>query len=164
MNVSRRVTSTVAKSVAGRVTDTGGYSVPPTPSAPSFTSDPEITGNTWVGELLTVSNGTATGYPSAVITYQWKRDTVSISGATSNTYTLQVADDTTDITCTVTRTNSEGSDSATSAAVGPIKTKPANTVAPAITGSTSVDSELTCSTGTWTGTATITYSYQWYAD
>ena len=39
---------------------------------------------------------------------------------------------------------------------------PRNTVAPVITG-TPLDGEvLTCSEGTWTGTGTITYAYQWF--
>jgi surface protein len=38
---------------------------------------------------------------------------------------------------------------------------PVNTVAPAITGTTERGELLTCSTGTWTGTGTITYAYQW---
>ena len=40
-------------------------------------------------------------------------------------------------------------------------TPPANTVAPVISGSTSLGSVLTSTTGTWTGDAPITYSYQW---
>lgn len=36
-----------------------------------------------------------------------------------------------------------------------------NTVAPAITGTTQEGQIVTCSTGTWTGTAPITYAYQW---
>lgn len=41
------------------------------------------------------------------------------------------------------------------------KALPVNTVAPAITGTPTVGQQLAASTGTWTGTATITYSYQW---
>lgn len=41
---------------------------------------------------------------------------------------------------------------------------PVNTVAPVITGSAVIGSQLTCSTGSWDGTAPITYSYQWRAD
>lgn len=39
---------------------------------------------------------------------------------------------------------------------------PANTVAPAITGTTTSGSTLTTTNGTWTGTATLTYARQWY--
>lgn len=38
---------------------------------------------------------------------------------------------------------------------------PANTVAPAVTGTANVGETLSCSTGTWTGTEPITYAYQW---
>jgi hypothetical protein len=38
---------------------------------------------------------------------------------------------------------------------------PVNTVAPAITGTAQEGQIVTCSTGTWTGTPTITYAYQW---
>lgn len=38
---------------------------------------------------------------------------------------------------------------------------PVNTVAPAITGTATVGSQLTCSTGTWTGSPAPTYTYQW---
>jgi hypothetical protein len=38
---------------------------------------------------------------------------------------------------------------------------PVNTVAPAVTGTAQVGQTLSCTTGTWTGIATITYAYQW---
>jgi hypothetical protein len=40
-------------------------------------------------------------------------------------------------------------------------TAPVNTVAPAVTGTAAVGQVLTCSQGTWTGTPTPTYAYQW---
>lgn len=46
---------------------------------------------------------------------------------------------------------------------GPPPAVPVNTVAPAVTGGTSIGVTLTCSTGTWTGSPT-SYAYQWEAD
>ena len=39
---------------------------------------------------------------------------------------------------------------------------PINTVAPVISGNTSLGSVLTTTNGTWTSLTTITYTYQWY--
>ena len=69
------------------------------------------------GTTLTCARGTWTGYPAITYTYQWKRDGTNISGATSSTYTTIVADEGTDVTCLVTGTNSEGSDTGLSNAV-----------------------------------------------
>lgn len=41
------------------------------------------------------------------------------------------------------------------------QTPPVNTVAPAVTGTEVKGQTLSCTTGTWTGTAPITYTYQW---
>ena len=38
---------------------------------------------------------------------------------------------------------------------------PVNTVAPVVSGTAQVGQTLSCTTGTWTGIATITYAYQW---
>jgi hypothetical protein len=43
----------------------------------------------------------------------------------------------------------------------PAATAPANTALPAITGTPRTTRTLTSSTGTWTGTASITHAYQW---
>ncbi len=45
----------------------------------------------------------------------------------------------------------------------PVGDPPVNTVAPDTTGDAKVGSVLTTTQGTWTGTAPITYAYQWYS-
>jgi len=48
--------------------------------------------------------------------------------------------------------------------MSPVWAAPANTVAPAITGTAEVGETLTTTNGTWTGVPTVTYTRQWYAD
>lgn len=129
--------------------------------APINTVAPAVTGTATVGQVLSCSTGTWTGTATITFTYQWKRDGSNIGSATASTYTLVTADTGAAITCTVTGTNSVGNSSATSNATATVVAAPVNTVAPAITGTTTVGQVLSCSTGTWTGTATINFTYQW---
>jgi len=76
-------------------------------------------GSPVTGETVTVSTGTWTGSPTPTYTYQWKRAGTNISGATASSYVLQVADEGTNVTCTVTGTNASGSAGATSTAIVP---------------------------------------------
>ena len=62
----------------------------------------------------------------------------------------------------VTGTNVAGNSSATSAATGTVApAPPVNTVRPVISGTLDVGQTLTATDGTWTGTAPISYTYQW---
>lgn len=70
---------------------------------------PVITGDAYVGETLT-----ATTIPGA--SYQWKRDGVNISGATSSTYVTTDDDEGASITCAATLNGS----TLTSNSIGPI--------------------------------------------
>jgi hypothetical protein len=127
------------------------------------TAAPSISGSTVIGSVLTSTTGTWIGYPTPTFAYQWNRAGSAISGATSSTYTTVSADGGAAMTCTVTGTNSSGSNSATSntitmgAAPGQVAYTTAGTyswVAPA--GVTSV-SALAVGSGADVG-ATITSS------
>lgn len=85
-------------------------------SAPTNSVLPSIAGIPQVGVTLTADEGVWANEPTS-FTYQWKRETVNIAGATSKTYTPVVADigATATLTVQVTGTNSAGSASATSA-------------------------------------------------
>jgi PKD domain/Concanavalin A-like lectin/glucanases superfamily/NHL repeat len=142
--------------------------VPNTPSAPSNTAAPKVTGEALEGGTLTASKGTWAGRPSPTYSYQWQRcnegggECASITGATTLTYTLGSSDVGKTIRMLVTVSNSAGSASAASSAtsivsVGP----PANVGAPVISGLAKEGQTLTAREGEWEGTPPITYTYQW---
>lgn len=93
---------------------------PPTAPVQQLTNTalPAITGTATTGQTLTVSNGTWSATPDGY-TYQWRRGGTAISGATSSTYVLQVADEGQATTATVTAVKAGyTSGSATSTAAG----------------------------------------------
>ncbi|WP_081685717.1 LamG-like jellyroll fold domain-containing protein [Candidatus Solirubrobacter pratensis] len=133
-----------------------------TTSPPANTTAPAITGVAETGQTLTCSTGTWANSPSAYA-FQWKRAGAVISGATANAYALQVADQGQPVTCTVTATNAGGSVSADSNTVtptAPAGSPPANTVAPALTGTAETGQTLACSNGSWTNSPT-SFAFQW---
>lgn len=132
-------------------------------SEPENTALPEIAGDVELGGVLTASPGTWTGNPSPTLTYQWRSEGVDIVGATDQTYTIEAVGVL--ITVEVTATNSAGSATVESEQVGPVPAiPPANTVAPAITGTPTVGQALTVTNGTWTGNPSPTLTRQWRRD
>lgn len=81
-----------------------------------------ITGTPDVGQVLTmVTSSIADLDGLGPFTFSWLRDGVTISGATSSTYTLVAADIGTLITARVSYTDAQGTaETVTSAAVGPV--------------------------------------------
>jgi len=132
--------------------------------APAITSDSGNVNRETPPPTLTSTTGTWTGTGVITFAYQWKRDGVSISGATSSTYTLAADDDNKYITCVITATDDEGSKSRSSNALGPVLGIPTALVNPVASGTPEVDEVLTTTDGTWQGLPEITITYQWRRD
>ena len=130
---------------------------------PISTAPPVITGMTQRASTLTATQGSWLG-ANNLITYQWQRNGVDVSGAGGPTYTLGVADEGAKLRVVVTATNPDGTVSATSAATATvIGAPPAYTQAPTISGSAKRLGLLSANTGVWSGIGNV-YSYQWQRD
>jgi uncharacterized protein YukE len=129
---------------------------------------PSITGSLIDGQLLSAATGTWSGTAPVSYAYQWQSCNSkgeacgNISGATAGTLSLVSGLVGSTVRVIVTATNSAGSTSATSATSGLIGALlPGNTALPGIVGTLIDGSSLTSSTGSWSGTAPISYAYQW---
>ncbi len=145
----------------------GGASAAPA-SAPANTSPPTISGTPRQGDTLTASTGSWSGSTPMTFAYQWQRCDASRgkcksqSGATGQAYNLRGGDVGHTIRVSVRASNSEGSASAISAPTAVIDDgRPTSSAAPAISGIAKDGQTLTASSGTWSGSGPITYSFRW---
>ncbi len=137
--------------------------------APTNKIIPVIIGTVALGQTLTASTGTWTGSTPLTYSYQWEdcnssgASCTNISGATSSAYAIAGSDVGSTLAVVVTATNAAGSASAAAAATAVVQsaTAPSDTALPALSGTASIGQTLTASSGTWTGSAPINYSYQW---
>jgi len=144
-------------------------------SLPSIVVAPTITGDRWLGSELTVADGQWFEYPVATVTYQWYRcsspvtaaATVpahcseSITGATSNKYTLDGTDAGKYLTVVVEHTNSLGTTRHIAAQSIATFLPPSIDTDPTLTGTASLGSKLTLDPGLWTGYPAPTTSLSW---
>ena len=146
------------------------YTPVTSPVPPSNTSPPVISGTAQAGQTLTASTGTWSGTTPISYAYQWRRcdsagaNCADVAGATASGYSVVSADVGSTLRVAVTGSNSAGSSTATSTATGVVTaapTPPSNTSPPTISGTAQAGQTLTASSGTWTGTAPISYAYQW---
>jgi hypothetical protein len=138
-----------------------------TPTSPSFAVNPVINilgAFPMEGVYLEVTDGVCNGSDPISFLYQWKNNGVNILGETDSTYLIQLTDYTDTITCEVTATNGITPDATYTPSGVVVVQKPINTVAPVVSGLNVAGNVLTTTDGTWTGNATITFSYQWYRD
>jgi hypothetical protein len=152
---------------SGWLTMTAGQTVTLSPADPRNTVAPVISGTPAAGSTLTTTDGTWTGTPTIAIARQWQRRAnataawTDIPGATGSTYTVAADDVGQSLRAVITAGNRISSWSLAVAASATIGTAPANTAAPAISGTTKTGQTLTSSTGTWSGTTPIAFAYQW---
>lgn len=164
--------ASVAVVITDGVHDTAGtlnisvYGVPALPFG--FQSQPTVTpsGTAAVGAVLTGSPGVMEGGTAPyTVSVQWKNGATAIPGATSTSYTTVSGDtNSTDLYMEVTATDSSvpaktvvGRSNGVAVATTPL----VNTMRPVILGTGAIGTNLSVTTGTWTGTAPITYAYQW---
>lgn len=88
-------------------------------SAPTNTAVPGISGSLIEGQTLTAGTGSWINFPNAY-SYQWYRDSILITGATSSTYELTAGDVTSYMSVAVLASNNLGYNVAVSDAVGPV--------------------------------------------
>lgn len=138
---------------------------------PLNTSIPVISGDPFVGETLTVTDGTwdPRDFPITSYTYQWVHTSnTPISGETSNTFEIEEEHIGLRLRCQVTAHNAAGSKLANSGLTVKVQaelTPPVNDVSPSISGTAKRGQTLTASPGTWSGNPSeMTYVYTWLRD
>jgi hypothetical protein len=135
------------------------------PEYPINTAAPTVSGTATQGNTLSCTTGSWNSnlaYSPASYSYQWRRASSDISGATSSTYSTVVADVGNAISCRVTATNNRGSTPIISSnSITVTSANVTNTVAPATSGSTYYQGVATVNTGSWNGSPNQ-YAYQWF--
>lgn len=129
---------------------------------PTNITAPTISGTARERETLTATSvGTWRDFPTS-FSYQWRRGSNNISGATNSTYTLVAADVGNSISVAVTATNASGPSAAriSNATANVTWGTPINTSAPTISGTAVELNTLTANRGSWTSSPT-SYAYQW---
>jgi hypothetical protein len=153
-----------ASNVDGLASAASAATTPIGGDPPQNTTAPSITGTAERSMALTATQGTWSGTGNTY-DYQWQRDTgdgyLDIVNATNPAYTLTAADEGAEIRVVISATNPDGTIVQASQPTALVQSAPpANTAAPAITGSAQRASALTAGQGTWQGLGN-TYSYQW---
>jgi hypothetical protein len=161
-------TTTTPPSTTAPTTTTTSGQLPSV--APSVVSVPTISGTPEQGDVLSMSSGSWSGTNPMSYKFQWTRcdptgsNCGAISGANAPTYSLGSTDVTYRIRGIVTATNTAGSTVGTSTptdVVAQPATGPSANSAPTVSGTAQTGQTLSLTTGTWSGTDPISYSYGW---
>ncbi len=171
--ISTLVGSTVR--VVVTATNAGGSTEATSPATglisallPSNTELPAISGLAEDGQTLKGLTGAWSGTAPISFGYRWLQcnasgaECKSLGGETKETLDLASSLVRSTVRLVVTATNSGGSTQATSAATNPVLAALAlNTLQPTISGILKLGEKLLAHPETWSGTAPITYTYQW---
>lgn len=189
-DIAHTIALTVGASDSGGTTSAFANAVGPVVTAASplvSTVQPVATGTVTRGLTVQVTDGFWNRKPSTV-TYAWQRCNANgrlctaIAGATANRYIVTADDAGHALAAVVTGTSGSTTVAAlstvaapaagggttttgttttgtTTTATGP---GPTNSAAPTISGTPAQRAKLTSTAGTWVGSGTISYHYQWY--
>jgi hypothetical protein len=170
-NATASTTAYVDPTVNPTATSSMVVVVPTTVAKPFNTAKPTLAGNANTGQTLTVTSGTWLSYGTPTIQYTWFRcfpgGACEVVGSSSSaTYDLTAADVGASITAWVWATNAGGSSAmASTTSIGPIvgATPPVISLAPNLVPGLEKQPGFNwaVTTGSWTGSPTITYEYQW---
>ena len=146
------------------------------PPAVSGTKYPVVTGTPKLGSVLTGTLGTWLGTPTPTLQRGWVRCTSASASASSTlpsgctviqealggTMALTTADVGKYLRFVVTASSYAGTKTWYSVTTGQIDRAPTALVAPSISGTAKVGVVLTAARGSWAGSPSVTYKYQWY--
>jgi uncharacterized protein YukE len=162
------VVAVTATNSAGNATASSTATAVVTAAGPNNTALPAITGSAADGQTLSATTGTWAGTTPINYTMQWQRcdsagtGCAPITDETDIEYDLGADDLGHTVRVEVTASNPTASVSATSAATAVVvRSAPTNVSAPQLVGGQEVGESLSATPGAWTGSAEITYHYQW---
>ena len=129
---------------------------------------PLVSGIAKAGETLTSTNGEWTSKNDITFESVWEYSVVAntwipLSNST-NTLVLSESNVGQSIRFTVTAVNESGDTTVSSVATSKVVTSlvaPSNTIAPIVSGTPEIGQTLSVTNGTWTGSPTINYTYNW---
>lgn len=156
-----------ASNPAGAATATSAASAAVNSGPPLNTTPPAVSGVAQDGRSLQTTDGTWSNAPTSY-GYQWLRcdssgaNCVAIAGATASSYALTSTDVGSTIRSQVVASNADGSGSASSTATAVIAAAPpVSTSPPVVSGTPKPGQTLSSSSGSWSGTTPMTFTYQW---
>jgi RHS repeat-associated protein len=137
--------------------------------APVAQVTPSLNGAAQDGGVLTAVRGTWSGTQPVGFSYRWQRcsatgtDCAPVAGADQLAYGVAGADIGSTLRIAVSAANAAGSAQAVSAVSAVVTAAgwPLNTDVPVISGAAEEGRDLSVTRGTWSGTAPLTYAYQW---